>query len=272
MSISGEKDALRAQLRARLSQSDPAENAACDVRITLQVLSLPAFQAAERIFAYCSVVPEVDTHAILAQARRCGKTVALPVTQPDGQMRFARYDGALVPGRFGIPEPPRSARTLLPQPGDLMLVPALAYDRAGRRLGRGGGYYDRFLARVDCCTVGLIRAAFLLDALPAEWNDVPVSAVLIIMLPLFIIKLTAPGGAPIGVRPLAAAAAAVVIVVVAAAVAPAAAAEEQDQNEDDPETAIIISAAHNQNPFSAQLIFAWPDPARCMDLAQCFPA
>jgi len=109
VSISGEKDALRAQLRARLSQSDPAENAACDVRITLQVLSLPAFQAAERIFAYCSVVPEVDTHAILAQARRRGKTVALPVTQPDGQMRFARYDGALVPGRFGIPEPPRSA-------------------------------------------------------------------------------------------------------------------------------------------------------------------
>ena len=82
MSISGEKDALRAQLRARLSQSDPAENAACDVRITLQVLSLPTFQAAERIFAYCSVVPEVDTHAILAQARRRGKTVALPVTQP----------------------------------------------------------------------------------------------------------------------------------------------------------------------------------------------
>ena len=67
---------------------------------------------------------------------------------------------------------------LLPQPGDLMLVPALAYDRAGRRLGHGGGYYDRFLARVDCCTVGLIRAAFLLDALPAEWNDVPVSAVI----------------------------------------------------------------------------------------------
>lgn len=178
MSISGEKAALRAQLRARLSQSDPAENAACDVRITQLVLSLPAFQAAERVFAYCSVVPEVDTHAILAQARRRGKTVALPVTQPDGQMQFARYDGALVPGRYGIPEPPRSAQILLPQPGDLMLVPALAYDRAGRRLGRGGGYYDRFLARVDCCAVGLIRAAFLLDALPAEWNDVPVSAVI----------------------------------------------------------------------------------------------
>lgn len=178
MSISGEKDALRAQLRARLSQSDPAENAACDVRITQQVLSLPAFQAAERIFAYCSVVPEVDTHAILAQARRRGKTVALPVTQPDGKMQFARYDGALVPGRFGIPQPPHSAQILLPQSGDLMLIPALAYDRTGRRLGRGGGYYDRFLARVDCCTVGLIRAAFLLDALPAEWNDVPVSAVI----------------------------------------------------------------------------------------------
>ena len=155
-----------------------AENAACDVRITQQVLSLPAFQAAERIFAYCSVVPEVDTHAILAQARRRGKTVALPVTQPDGRMQFARYDGVLVPGRYGIPEPPRSAQVMLPQPGDLVLVPALAYDRAGRRLGRGGGYYDRFLSCVDCCTVGLIRAAFLFDTLPAEWNDVPVSAVI----------------------------------------------------------------------------------------------
>ena len=178
MSISGEKAALRADLRARLSQSDPAENAACDVRITQRVLSLPAFQAAERIFAYCSVVPEVDTHAILAQARRRGKTVALPVTQPEGRMQFARYDGVLVPGRYGIPEPPRSAQVMLPQPGDLVLVPALAYDRAGRRLGRGGGYYDRFLSCVDCCTVGLIRAAFLFDTLPAEWNDVPVSAVI----------------------------------------------------------------------------------------------
>ena len=171
MSISGEKDALRAQLRARLSQSDPAENAACDVRITLQVLSLPAFQAAERIFAYCSVVPEVDTHAILAQVRRRGKTVALPVTQPDGQMRFARFDGALVPGRFGIPEPPRSARTLLPQPGDLMLVPALAYDRAGRRLGRGGGYYDRLLPQLHCPTVLICREQLMSPEVPVEEHD-----------------------------------------------------------------------------------------------------
>lgn len=178
MSISEEKAALRADLRQRLSQSDPAENAACDVCITQRVFALPEFQTAERIFAYCSVVPEVDTHAILSRARRCGKTVALPVTQPDGQMQFARYDGVLVPGHHGIPEPPRSAQILLPQPGDLMLVPALAYDRTGRRLGRGGGYYDRFLACADCCTVGLIRAAFLLDALPTEWNDVPVSAVI----------------------------------------------------------------------------------------------
>ena len=178
MSISGEKDALRAQLRARLSQSDPAENAACDVRITLQVLSLPAFQAAERIFAYCSVVPEVDTHAILAQARRRGKTVALPVTQPDGQMRFTRFDGALVPGRFGIPEPPRSARTLLPQPGDLMLVPALAYDRAGRRLGRGGGYYDRFLAHYRGGTVLLCRELLIREEIPLEPHDYPVPWVL----------------------------------------------------------------------------------------------
>ena len=131
MSISEEKSALREALRRQLAQSDPADNAACDVAITMQVLALPEFRAAERIFAYCSVVPEVDTHAILAQARRRGKTVALPVPEAGGQMHFARYDGALVPGRYGIPQPPRSAPVLQPQPGDLMLVPALAYDRAG---------------------------------------------------------------------------------------------------------------------------------------------
>ena len=103
--------------------------------------------------------------------------VALPVPEAGGQMYFARYDGALVPGRYGIPQPPRSAPVLQPQPGDLMLVPALAYDRVGRRLGRGGGYYDRCLAQLDCCAVGLIRAAFLLDALPTAWNDMPVAAV-----------------------------------------------------------------------------------------------
>ena len=178
MSISGEKAALRETLRRQLAQSDPADNAACDVAITMQVLALPEFQAAERVFAYCSVVPEVDTHAILTQARRRGKTVALPVSEDGGQMYFARYDGVLVPGRFGIPQPPRSAPALQPQSGDLMLVPALAYDRAGRRLGRGGGYYDRFLAQLDCCTVGLIRAAFLLDVLPAARNDMPVAAVI----------------------------------------------------------------------------------------------
>ena len=75
------------------------------------------------------------------------------------------------------------------------------------------------------------------------------------------------------VRVLAAAAAVVVVLAAAVAPAAAAAAEEQNQNEDDPQTAVvIICAAHNQNPFSAQRIFAQPDPARCMDLTRSFPA
>ena len=171
MSISEEKSALRQALRRQLAQSDPADNAACDVAITMQVLALPEFQAAERIFAYCSVVPEVDTHAILAQARRRGKTVALPVPEAGGQMYFARYDGALVPGRYGIPQPPRSAPVLQPQPGDLMLVPALAYDRAERRLGRGGGYYDRLLPQLHCPTVLICREQLMSPEVPVEEHD-----------------------------------------------------------------------------------------------------
>ena len=105
-------------------------------------------------------------------------------------------------------------------------------------------------------------------------SDVPVSAVITedgIFCPQE--KPGLPGGAPIPQRLLAAAAAAVVVLAAAVAPAAAAAAEEQDQNEDDPQTAVvIICAAHNQNPFSAQRIFAQPDPARCMDLTRSFPA
>lgn len=116
----------------------------CDVRITQYVLSLPEFQAAERVFAYCSAVPEVDTHPILAQARRRGKTVALPVTQPDGQMQFARYDGALVPGRYDIPEPPRSAQVMLPQPGDLILFRRWPMTAQGGALAAAAGTMTAF--------------------------------------------------------------------------------------------------------------------------------
>lgn len=172
-----EKKRLRAEIRADLKMWSREALAQSDRQIIRRVLELPEFQAAQRIFAYYSVSPEPDTHAVIAAALDQGKTVALPVTEGSGVMHFARLDAALVAGRYGIPEPDALAPRVTPQAGDVLLVPAMAFDYAGYRLGRGGGYYDRYLAETACCTVGLARAAFLYETLPRAWNDLPVSIV-----------------------------------------------------------------------------------------------
>lgn len=172
-----EKKRLRAKIRAELEAWSAEELAQSDRQIVRRVLALPEFQTAQRVFAYYSVSPEPDTHAVIAAALEQGKTVALPVTEGKGVMHFARLDAALAAGRYGIPEPDAAAPHMAPQPGDILLVPAMAFDRAGYRLGRGGGYYDRYLAETECCAVGLARAAFLYETLPRMWNDLPVSIV-----------------------------------------------------------------------------------------------
>lgn len=171
------KNRLRAEIRAEQEAWSAEALAQSDRQIARRVLALPEFQAARRVFAYYSVSPEPDTHAVIAAALELGKTVALPVTEGKGVMHFARLDAALAAGRYGIPEPDAAAPHMAPQLGDLLLVPAMAFDRAGYRLGRGGGYYDRYLAETACCAVGLARDAFFCETLPRTWNDLPVSIV-----------------------------------------------------------------------------------------------
>jgi 5-formyltetrahydrofolate cyclo-ligase len=102
----------------------------------------------------------------------------LPVLLEDDDLDWARYDGELVPGRRGLLEPPG------PRLGvgavatcDVVLVPALRVDRDGNRLGRGGGSYDRALARATGLTVALLHDDEVVEAVPHEAHDVPVRAV-----------------------------------------------------------------------------------------------
>lgn len=102
----------------------------------------------------------------------------LPVLQEDGDLDWARYDGELAPGRRGLLEPsgPRLGVTAVAT-CDVVLVPALLVDLAGYRLGRGGGSYDRALARATGMTVALVHDDELVDEVPHEAHDVPVRAV-----------------------------------------------------------------------------------------------
>ena len=169
-----------------------AERAAAETALYESLFSLPAWREASVVCGYISVRGELDTAPILRRAASEGKTVALPVTITDaseGRMIFrALPDGnfdRLIPARFGIPEPDEGCPAVSPADlsGALILVPALAFDHEGFRLGYGGGYYDRFLqelieANIPVTTVGLAFSACVTESLPRNPYDIPVQIIL----------------------------------------------------------------------------------------------
>jgi 5-formyltetrahydrofolate cyclo-ligase len=128
------------------------------------------------VAAYVSGGTEPGTRALLEAL----PDVLLPVLLPDGDLDWARYDGALVPGRRGLLEPPGprlgpAAVAACP----VVVVPALSVDRRGTRLGRGGGSYDRALTRTTGRVLAALHDGELVARLPAEPHDRPVHAVVL---------------------------------------------------------------------------------------------
>jgi 5-formyltetrahydrofolate cyclo-ligase len=147
------------------------------------LLEMPEMQMSGTIAAYVSVGTEPDTRGLLFALWKRGSYVVLPVLRPDGDLDWASYEGpdSLTAGPRGVLEPsePRRGVTAITS-ADLVLVPALAADLSGNRLGRGGGSYDRALARVGAAvpTIALLYDGELLAAgqVPAGALDRPVGA------------------------------------------------------------------------------------------------
>lgn len=145
----GEKRRLRQAMRRRLQQVTPGLAHSAGVRIAECLGELEIWHDVSRVVLFAPRSDEVDTSPARSRALADGKRVALPRMCDAGRLEFAEVgDGGLLRiGRFGIAEPPAEAPAVLLARGDLVLVPGLAFDRQGGRLGRGGGYYDRALSR-----------------------------------------------------------------------------------------------------------------------------
>lgn len=143
------RDRLRSTLRRRRAALSAAERQLAAQRIARHLVKTPWFRAAQRIAGYHAVGGELDAGPALLAALAAGKQVYLPVLAPDGRLWFQRWHPRMPMrrNRFGIPEPAAHPRHRLEARAlDLVLTPLVGFDRAGNRLGMGGGFYDRTFA------------------------------------------------------------------------------------------------------------------------------
>src|SRR5262249_43159617 len=142
--LQARKRELRRLARAAVPLDPTGERSAA---IAERVRALPAYGSARTIALYAALPGEVATAALLDELWRGDVAVALPRIEGDGLRLYPiRGEEQLQPGRYGVREPRAGAALLAAGDVDVFLVPALYFDRAGQRLGRGGGCYDRLLA------------------------------------------------------------------------------------------------------------------------------
>lgn len=178
------KAELRREMIARRDALPEGERRRIAEALARALAALPQYAAARSVLATMAIGSEWDTRAFIDRARADGKTIVLPrITEPPRRLALHAVPDLgrdLKPGVWDIPEPdPARCPACERDAVDFALVPALAVDRAGYRLGYGAGYFDKLLAgrreRPYCVTA--LPAAFVVEALPHEPHDVAVDLV-----------------------------------------------------------------------------------------------
>lgn len=181
-SITEQKTAIRQQYRVLSKSLLPEQLSAASEDLRSNLVGSPYWQQAQRILMFYPLVDEPDIAPLLDFGLRTGKLIALPrYNSSQGVYEAAQIQNMaedLVPGRFGVREPSRNCPSLPLNQLDLTLVPGIAFDASGRRLGRGKGFYDRLLPGTTGVTLGLAFDWQESDALPVEPHDVELDAVL----------------------------------------------------------------------------------------------
>ncbi len=181
LDIRERKNILRSELKARRSLIPADKKALYDAAICKSIMSLPCFAQAETILLYSSVKGEIDLSSLAINALDMGKKVAYPLSNKDDLTMTFKYVSSLselVCGSYSIPEPPKDAPNFSNDTRALCVVPALAFDELGFRLGYGKGYYDRFLKSFNGAIVGAVYSELLCELLPHGYYDVAVETII----------------------------------------------------------------------------------------------
>lgn len=178
MAVAEAKRALRKEVAARLAALPPARRALEEELVTAAVQDAPEWRGAATVLLYRSLPGEFSTVGLANGAWRQGKRVAMPRVAGPGVLALheVRAWTDLRPGAFGVHEPSATLPVLEPEQVDLAVVPGVAWTRAGQRLGRGGGFYDRLIPRLRLAW-GVGFDAQVVEAVPMEAHDARVARV-----------------------------------------------------------------------------------------------
>ena len=166
------KDLRRALLNKRSSLSFETRRKK-DMLLCNTLAESEAFLSCDTLLAYSPIKDEIDVLPLVEKAFSMGKRVAFPKCEKGGDMNFYYVNSLseLSLGAYNIKEPQENSELFYGRENTLCILPALAFDKSGYRLGYGGGYYDRFLARFNLTGVGLVYDEFLFDNLPKNEYD-----------------------------------------------------------------------------------------------------
>ena len=174
-----EKIGLRASIRDKGKSLDTEYLRFSNKRIQECLLALDEWKTANTVLIYMSTGSEPETSRIIYTSLKEGKRVAIPRCLGSGIMEAREITSinGLRPNHFGILEPDETHSPISPEALDLIVAPCVAADKQLSRLGHGGGYFDRYLAKVRCAVVCLCREVFMVEEVPTGALDVRVSMV-----------------------------------------------------------------------------------------------
>ena len=176
------KLAFRRRVRERLAAMTADQRATASTQASALLRSQSQWKNAQSVLFYAPVQWELDVWPLVAEALSAGKTVGLPRFAPEtnsyGACRILNPTQDLKSGRFGIREPADHCAKVSLKRLDLILVPGVAFDLRGRRLGRGKGFYDRLLAALSGTTCGVAFDQQIVRELPVVPHDAHVNCIL----------------------------------------------------------------------------------------------